>query len=90
MTKNDQNKKDKISDSSINNLHNLYILILSLSEKPEHKKEVIEYLKGPLYTNSQKNSYLNIIMHNKDIYIDLNFAQKILKNNYSALALVYC
>ena len=90
FTRNDQNKNNKISDSSINNLHNLYILILSLSEKPEHKKEVIEYLKGPLYTISQKNPYLNVTIHSKDIFIDLNFAQKILKNNYSALALVYC
>ena len=81
--------KNNINHSTINNLHNLYILILSLSEKPEHKKEVIEYLKGPLYTISQKNTYLNITLSNKEIYIDLNFAQKILKNNYSALALVY-
>ena len=87
---NDKDKNNTISKSTINNLHNLYILILSLSEKPEHKKEVIEYLKGPLYTFSQKNSYLNITLYNKEIYIDLNFAQKILKNNYSALALVYC
>ena len=87
---NDKDKNNIISKSTINNLHNLYILILSLSEKPEHKKEVIEYLKGPLYTYSQKNTYLNITLYNKEIYIDLNFAQKILKNNYSALALVYC
>ena len=83
-------KNNNISQSTINNLHNLYILILSLSEKPEHKKEVIEYLKGPLYTISQKNTYLNITLYNKQIFIDLNFAQKILKNNYGALALVYC
>ena len=87
---NNKDINNGISQSTINNLHNLYILILSLSEKPEHKKEVIEYLKGPLYSFSQKNTYLNITLHNKEIYIDLNFAQKILKNNYSALALVYC
>ena len=86
----DNNKSKTLSKSTINNLHNLYILILSLSDKPEHKKEVIEYLKGPLYNYSQKNTYLNITLHNKEIYIDLNFAQKILKNNYCALALVYC
>ena len=90
IVKNDKEKNNIISQSSINNLHNLYILILSLSEKPEHKKEVIEYLKGPLYNISQKNTYLNVVINNKEIYIDLNFAQKILKNNYSALALVYC
>jgi hypothetical protein len=90
MNNNNKENNNKISQSTINNLHNLYILILSLSEKPEHKKEVIEYLKGPLYTFSQKNTYLNITLHNKEIYIDLNFAQKILKNNFSALALVYC
>ena len=90
MNNNNKVNNNKISQSTINNLHNLYILILSLSEKPEHKKEVIEYLKGPLYTFSQKNTYLNITLHNKEIYIDLNFAQKILKNNFSALALVYC
>ena len=90
MNNNNKVNNNKISQSTINNLHNLYILILSLSEKPEHKKEVIEYLKGPLYTFSQKNTYLNITLHNKEIYIDLNFAQKILKNNFSALSLVYC
>ena len=90
INNNPKEKNNSLSQSTINNLHNLYILILSLSEKPEHKKEVIEYLKGPLYTISQKNNYLNVTLSNKEIYIDLNFAQKILKNNYSALALVYC
>ena len=91
ITNNKDNKnKNSLSKSAISNLHNLYILILSLSEKPEHKKEVIEYLKGPLYTIPQKNTYLKITLYNKEIYIDLNFAQKILKNNYCALALVYC
>ena len=84
------NNKNVVSQSTINNLHNLYILFLSLSDKPEHKKEVIEYLKGPMYTYTQKNNYLNVALSNKEIHIDLNFAQKILKNNYCALALVYC
>jgi hypothetical protein len=84
------NNKNLVSVSTINNLHNLYILFLSLSDKPEHKKEVIEYLKGPMYEFTQKNNYLNVTLSNKEIYIDLNFAQKILKNNYCALALVYC
>ena len=44
MNNNNKDNNNKISQSTINNLHNLYILILSLSEKPEHKKEVIEYL----------------------------------------------
>ena len=51
------NNKNDISPSTINNLHNLYILFLSLSDKPEHKKEVIEYLKGPMYEFTQKNNY---------------------------------
>ena len=83
-------KNKNVSPSTVNNLHNLYLLFLSLSDKPEHKKEVIEYLKGPMYTYTPKNSYLNVTLSNKEIYIDLNFAQKILKNNYCALALVYC
>ena len=82
--------KNQVSPSTINNLHNLYLLFLSLSDKPEHKKEVIEYLKGPMYAYSQKNNYLNVTLSNKEIHIDLNFAQKILQNNYPALALVYC
>ena len=86
----DNKNKNVLSKSAISNLHNLYILILSLSEKPEHKKEVIEYLKGPIYNSPHKNTYLNIFLNNNEIYIDLNFALKILRNNYSALALVYC
>ena len=84
------NNKNDISPSTINNLHNLYILFLSLSDKPEHQKEIIEYLKGPLYTYTTKNNYLNVNLSNKEIHIDLNFAQKILQKNYCALALVYC
>ena len=84
------NNKNDISPSTINNLHNLYILFLSLSDKPEHQKEIIEYLKGPLYTYTTKNNYLNVTLSNKEIHIDLNFAQKILQKNYCALALVYC
>jgi len=84
------NNKNVVSPSTINNLHNLYILFLSLSDKPEHKKEVIEYLKGPMYKYTPKNNYLNITLSNKEVHIDLNFAQKILKDNYCALALVYC
>lgn len=84
------NNKNGVSPSTINNLHNLYLLFLSLSDKPEHKKEVIEYLKGPMYHYTQKNNYLNVTLSNKEIHIDLNFAQKILQNNYCALALVYC
>ena len=84
------NKNIVVSPSTVNNLHNLYILFLSLSDKPEHKNEVIEYLKGPMYKISQKNNYLNVTLTNKEVHIDLNFAQKILKNNYCALALVYC
>ena len=84
------NDKNVVSPSTINNLHNLYILFLSLSDKPEHKKEVIEYLKGPMYKYTPKNNYLNVTLSNKEVHIDLNFAQKILKDNYCALALVYC
>ena len=50
----DINNKNVVSSSTINNLHNLYLLFLSLSDKPEDKKEVIEYLKGPMYTYTQK------------------------------------
>ena len=88
---NEQNDNRNVTPSTLSNLHNLYILFLSLSDKPEHKKEIIEYLKGPMCTYTSKNNYLNVSLYNnKEIYIDLNFAQKILKNNYCALALVYC
>ena len=90
ISSNELNDITNIFHSTINNLHNLYILVLSLSDKFEHKKEVIEYLKGPMYKYTTKNNYLNVTLSNKKIYIDLNFAQKILKNNYCALALVYC
>ena len=86
---NDTGENDE-NISMINNLHNLYILFLSQSKKPEHQKEVIEYLKTPLNNYTSKNNYLNVSISNKKIYIDLNFAQKILQNNHQALALVYC
>ena len=70
------------------NLNNLYLFLLSLSKKDESKKEIINYLKCPLNTYSIKDHKMNIIHSNKKIFIDLNFAEKILKEIPQALALI--
>lgn len=86
LENNDNNKtndNENIEISNIKNLHNLYILFLSLSSKPEYQEEIINYLKEDINSIKNKNSC-------QTVYIDLNFAYKILQNNYKALALVYC
>ena len=79
ITSNNQNK----------NLNNFYLYLLSLSKKEDNKKEIINYLKSPLNIYSMKNNQLNTIFSNKKIFIDLNFAEKILKEIPQALALIY-
>ena len=71
------------------NLNNLFLLFLSLSKKEEHKKEIINYLKSPLNTYTLKDNKINAVFSNKKIFIDLNFAEKILKEIPQALALIY-
>ena len=78
ITSNNQNK----------NLNNFYLYLLSLSKKEENKKEIINYLKSPLNIYSMKNNQLNTIFSNKKIFIDLNFAEKSLKEIPQALALI--
>ena len=79
ITSNTQNK----------NLNNFYLFLLSLSQKEESKKEIINYLKCPLNTYTIKDNKINTIFSNKKIFIDLNFAEIILKEFPQALALIY-
>ena len=71
------------------NLNNFYLMILSLSKKEENKKEIINYLKCPLNTYVIKDNKINTIFSNKKIFIDLNFAEKVLIEIPQALALIY-
>ena len=79
ITSNNQNK----------NLNNFYLYLLSLSKNEESKKEIINYLKSPLNIYSMIKNQLNTIFSNKKIFIDLNFAEKSLKEIPQALALIY-
>ena len=82
-------KQDISSDIQNKNLNNLYLLFLSLSDKKENQKEIVDYLKGPLNTYTLNNNVMNVSISNKKILIDLSFAEKILKNIPPALSLVY-
>ena len=80
------NISNKIKNKNINDL---YLLFLSLSKKPTHIEEILEFLKGPINTYQQINKFLNVSISPEEISINLNFAQKILQNVPSALALIY-
>ena len=82
-------KQNISSDIQNKNLNNLYLLFLSLSDKKENQKEIVDYLKGPLNTYTLNNNVMNVSISNKKILIDLSFAEKILKNIPPALSLVY-
>ena len=71
------------------NLNNLFLLFLSLSKKDENKKEIINYLKSPLNTYILKENKISTLFSNKKIFLDFNFAEKILKDIPQALALIY-
>lgn len=64
-------------------------MILSLSKKEENKKEIINYLKSPLNTYIIKENKITTISSNKKVFIDLNFAERVLKELPQALALIY-
>ncbi len=82
--------EEKVDFTKNQNLHNLYILLLSLSKKEEHKEEIIEYLKGPLHKYEEGSDIMEFAGRSHAIYIDLYFAKKVLKGNYKALSLVCC
>ena len=78
--------RDLIKGNSDNkNIHNLYLFYLSKCNTLEEKNELINYLKYPfgkdpiLYSNNQSKRKINF---------ELDYAKKIFKDNYPALALV--
>ena len=86
-------KPIKVDDAEMNftknkNLHNLYILLLSYSEKEEYKNELINYLKKPISLSyiSNDSQQVNVIL--EKIYFDLLFAKKIFKDNPKPLSLI--
>jgi hypothetical protein len=82
-------KQNSLSGYQNKNLNNSYILFLSLSDKKENKQEIIDYLKGPFNVYTLNKNHMNVSFTNKKVIIDLSFAEKILKNNPPALALIY-
>ena len=77
--------KELVEDSSIKdkNIHNLYIFYLSKSGESKHS-ELINYLKKPLIKeqNERRNK------QKSEILFELDYAKKLFKENYDALALV--
>ena len=82
-------KQNISSDNQNQNLNNLYILFLSLSDKKENRQEIIDYLKGPLNIYTLNNNQMNVTITNKKVLIDLGFAEKILEKNPPALSLIH-
>jgi hypothetical protein len=77
--------KELVDDTSIKdkNIHNLYIFYLSKSGDSKHS-ELINYLEKPLKKeqNERKNK------PKTEILFELDYAKKLFKENYDALALV--
>ena len=73
--------KEDVQDK---NIHNLYLLYLSKCEEPTLKKELINYLQQPLL----KETDFRRMGKKKEVKIELDYAKKLLKENYPALALV--
>jgi len=85
----DKHIKDKYDFSIKQNLYNLYILYLSLSNKSEHYTELLNYLKSLVNNMIKSNNYFGSSIDNT-IYFDYSFVINILKKSKSALALIYC
>lgn len=72
------------------NLFNLYILYLSISDKMSHNNELLDYFKSIINECIKNNSNYFISDISDQILFDFSFVQNILKNNRAALALIYC
>ena len=70
------------------NLHNLYILLLSYSQKDNYKNELIDYLKKPITSYYINEDFQQISNTSEKIYFDLYFAKKIFANNPIASSLI--
>ena len=87
-------KPIKAQDKEINftkntNLHNLFILLLSYSDKNIYKEKLIYYLKKPISLYYIDQSLKKEISITNYIYFDLYFAKKIFSDNPTALSLLY-
>ena len=87
-------KPIKAQDKEINftkntNLHNLFILLLSYSDKNIYKEKLINYLKKPISLYYIDQSLKKEISITNYIYFDLYFAKKIFSDNPTASSLLY-
>ena len=87
-------KPIKAQDKEINftkntNLHNLFILLLSYSDKNIYKEKLINYLKKPISLFYIDQSLKKEISITNYIYFDLYFAKKIFSDNPTASSLLY-
>ena len=82
-------KESKKYDLSFKqNLYNLYILYLSLSNKKSHYNELLDFFKTLVNNTISKSMYYNLTLTNP-IYFEFSFVQNILKKSRSALGLLY-
>ena len=72
------------NDTDNKNIHNLYLYFLSKCKSSSEKLELINYLKKPL--SKEPESIYN--KNSKKINFEPDYAKKLFKDNYSALALV--
>ena len=72
------------NDTDNKNIHNLYLYFLSKCKSSSEKLELINYLKKPL--SKEPESIYN--KNSKKINFEPDYANKLFKDNYSALALV--
>ena len=82
------NESKKYNLSFRQNIYNLYILYLSLSNKKSLYNELLDFFKTLVNNSISKNLYYNLTLNNP-IYFDFSFVQNILKKSRSALGLLY-
>ena len=79
-TKPIKNGNEEMNLTKNQNLHNLYVLILSLSKNDIFKGELIDYLKKPIESYEINQRFKQNLNISSNTYFDLYFAKKIFEN----------
>ena len=75
-----RNGNEEMNLTKNQNLHNLYVLILSLSKSDMFKQELIDYLKKPIESYELNQRFKQNLNISSSTYYDLYFAKKIFEN----------